>query len=189
MKLLKHHDAASGRALIARVRCRDTCPDPCQGHSSHRTLIILLQSAKQPQLASPTQLVTQSHAQLNTRKNMDHDALIRLDVYVGSNGSRIGYLKSHRAEDELMFKLREVAHAASGSDTLDMVYIRSESERASFLRVKETFGRPSRLLGRDLHARIIFIPQGAGSGQQVPTRDGLWYQHHPLLYSWQASGG
>jgi hypothetical protein len=86
MKLLKHHDAASGRALIGRVRRSDTCPDPCQGHSSHRTLTILLQTAKQPQLASPTQLVTQSHARLNTRKHLDHDALIRLDVYVDSDG-------------------------------------------------------------------------------------------------------
>jgi hypothetical protein len=155
MKPFKYHDAASGRALIARVRRSDTCRDPCQGHSSHRTLIILLQSAKQPHFASPTQLVTQSQAQLNTRKHLDHNALIRLDVYVYSDGSRIGYLKSYRAQDELLIGLREVAHAAIGSDTLDMVYIRSESERASFPRGKETFGRP--------------IPKGAGDGQQVPT--------------------
>ncbi len=50
----------------------------------------------------------------------------------------------------------------AATDTLDMVYIRSESERASFPRRKEAFGR-------DLHARIIFIPKGAGDGQQVPT--------------------
>jgi hypothetical protein len=71
---------------------------------------------------------------------MDHDAFIRLDVYVDSAGSRIGDLKSYRTQDELLIGLCEVAHAASGSDTLDMVCARSEAERADSSWEKTSFG-------------------------------------------------
>jgi hypothetical protein len=85
---------------------------------------------------------------------MDPDALIQLKVYKGDHGLPIGDLHKLTPQSELLLELHEVADAASGDDTLGIVYTRSNAEREA-VDETENFGC---LWSRTLWGHITFWP-------------------------------
>jgi hypothetical protein len=61
-----------------------------------------------------------SHAQLSTCATIDHDALINLDIHEENIQLTVFDLKTLVSLSVGLLGLHEVAHAASGDDTLGM---------------------------------------------------------------------
>jgi hypothetical protein len=96
---------------------------------------------------------------------MDPDDSIHLKVYLDDNRLLIGDLYTLRPRCEMLLGLHDVAHAASGHDTLGMVFTRSNVEREASIET-ESFGCSwSRTLwGDDVQAYITFWPFGTRRG-------------------------
>ena len=74
-------------------------------------------------------------------------AVYPLHVYADEKGRLLGDLCAYYSEDDLLLGLHEAAHAASGSDTLDMVYTRSEVGKVNIYGTKTHTSHRLRCMG------------------------------------------
>jgi hypothetical protein len=91
---------------------------------------------------------------------MEYDREYQLRVYIDDKRALIGDLSSRKQQDDVLLGLLAVSDAASGNDTLDMIYARSGVPGLGTPEPNSVELSCGDIYGDDLQASITFIPGG-----------------------------